>query len=253
MAQQTFQGKVALVTGGTSGIGKAAALAFAKAGARVAIAGRREAEGNAVASEIRDAGGHAIFVRTDVTRETDVKTFIDTTVREFGRLDVAFNNAGVEWMGSLTEASEADYRRIFDTNLWSVVASLKHEIPAMLRSGGGSIVNTSSVAGQVGMAGVTLYTAAKHAVEGLTKSAALEFAKQGIRVNAIAPAAISTDMVDRFVGKEGKQREHLGSLHPIGRMGRPEEVAAAVLYLASSEASFITGTTLAIDGGWLAQ
>jgi NAD(P)-dependent dehydrogenase (short-subunit alcohol dehydrogenase family) len=249
----SFQDKIVLVTGGTSGIGRATALAFARAGAKVVIAGRRESEGQAVVSEIKSAGGKALFVRADVAHEAEVKALVDQTVATYGRLDVAFNNAGVEWLGSLTEASEADYRRTFDTNVWSIVTSLKYEVPAMLKNGGGSIINTSSIAGHLGFAGASVYVASKHAVEGLTKTAALEFAKQGIRVNAVAPAAIETAMVDRFVGAEGDQRAGLASMHPIGRMGRVEEISGAVLFLASDAASFITGESLKIDGGFTAQ
>jgi len=250
----TFSGKVALVTGGTSGIGRATAIAFARAGAKVVLSGRREPEGLAVVEEIAKAGGTAHFVRADVSKEADVKRLVDETVARFGRLDVAFNNAGVEWKGSLTELTEADYRRVFDVNVWGVVAAMKYEIAAMLWTGGGAIVNTTSVAGHAGMAGVSLYTASKHAVEGLTKAAAIEFAKQGIRVNAVAPAGIATDMADRFLGVEdATQSKEFAALHPVGRIGRPEEVAAAVLYLAGDEAKFTTGISLPVDGGWLAQ
>jgi NAD(P)-dependent dehydrogenase (short-subunit alcohol dehydrogenase family) len=249
----SFQDKVVLVTGGTSGIGRATALAFAKAGAKVVIAGRRESEGQGVVSEIKSVGGKALFVRADVAHEAEVKALVEQTVATYGRLDVAFNNAGVEWLGPLTEASEADYRRTFDTNVWSIITSLKYEVPAMLKNGGGSIINTSSIAGHLGFPGASVYVASKHAVEGITKTAALEFAKQGIRVNAVAPAAIETAMVDRFVGAEGDQRAGLASMHPIGRMGRVEEIAGAVLFLASDAASFITGESLKIDGGFTAQ
>lgn len=249
-----FSGKVALVTGGTSGIGRAAAIAFAREGAKVVLSGRREKEGLAVVEEIRKAGGTAHFVRADVAQEADVKRLVDETVATFGRLDVAFNNAGIELMGALVEVNEADYRRVFDINVWGVLASMKHEIPAMLRTGGGAIINTSSVAGHVGMGGAGVYAATKHAVEGLTKSAALEFAKQGIRVTAVAPAAIETEMIDRFTGGAGTdQGKGLAALHPVGRMGRAEEIAEAVLYLASEQAKFTTGISLPVDGGWLAQ
>jgi NAD(P)-dependent dehydrogenase (short-subunit alcohol dehydrogenase family) len=250
----TFRGKVALVTGGTSGIGRATAVAFAKAGAQVVVSGRREKEGLAVVEEITKAGGTAHFVKADVAKEADVKRLVEETVAKFGRLDVAFNNAGVEWAGPIPEATEADYRRVFDINVWGVLVAMKYEIPAMLKTGGGAVVNTSSIAGHVGMGGVSVYVASKFAVEGLTKTAALEFAKQGVRVNAVAPAAIVTDMIDRFVGGEtSDQGKGLAAMHPVGRMGRSEEVAAAVLYLASDDAKFTTGVSLPVDGGWLAQ
>lgn len=249
-----FTGKVVLITGGTSGIGKATAEAFAAEGAKVVVSGRREPEGTAVVEGIKKAGGEAAFVRTDVAKEADVKALVAAAVAKYGRLDVAFNNAGVEWAGPLTDATEADYRRIFDANVWGVLAAMKYEVPELVKAGGGAIINTSSVAGHVGMAGVSVYVASKHAVEGLTKSAALEFAKQGVRVTAVAPAAIVTEMVDRFVGGEHTdQGKGLAAMHPVGRMGRADEVAAAVLYLASDAAKFVTGVSLPVDGGWLAQ
>jgi NAD(P)-dependent dehydrogenase (short-subunit alcohol dehydrogenase family) len=249
-----FNSKVVLVTGGTSGIGAVTAIAFAKEGAKVVLSGRREREGLAVVEEIKKAGGVAHFVQADVAKEADVKRLVEATVARFGRLDVAFNNAGVEWTGSLAEVTEADYRTIFDVNVWGVIASMKHEIPAMLRTGGGAIINTSSVAGHVGLAGASVYIGSKHAVEGLTKTAALEYAKQGIRVTAVAPAAIATDMLDRFVGGgDTEQGKGLAAMHPVGRVGRSEEVAEAVLYLASDAAKFTTGISLPVDGGFLAQ
>ncbi|MBA4067582.1 MAG: short chain dehydrogenase [Isosphaera sp.] len=250
----TFTGKVALVTGGTGGIGKATAVAFAREGAKVVLSGRREKEGLAVVEEITKAGGVAHFVAADVAKEADVKRLVGETVAKFGRLDVAFNNAGVEWAGPLTEATEADYRRVFDINVWGVLTAMKYEVPAMLKGGGGAIVNTSSIAGHIGFPGASVYAAAKFAVEGLTKTAALEFARQGVRVNAVAPAAIVTEMVDRFFGGEDSEGgKAMAEKHPVGRMGRPEEVAAAVLYLASDAAKFTTGVSLPVDGGWLAQ
>ena len=252
--QTSFQNKVVLITGATSGIGKVSALAFGKAGAKVVVSGRREAEGLAVVAEIKAAGGEATFVKADVAVEADVAALVAKTVATYGRIDIAFNNAGVELTGPIVDATEADYRRVFDINVWGVLTSMKHEIPFMLKQGAGVIINTSSVAGQVGMAGASIYVASKHAVEGLTKAAALEYAKQGIRVNAVAPAAIETDMMNRFTGGGSEEAlSYMRSLHPVGRLGRAEEIANPVLFLASDAASFITGTSLNVDGGLLAQ
>lgn len=251
---QSFKGKVALVTGGTTGIGRATAIAFAAAGAQVVVAGRRIEEGNETVKLIQQAGGRGLFVKTDVTKEADVKAMVEQTVKAFGRLDVAFNNAGVEVLGPITEATEEQYRKVFDVNVLGVILSLKHEIPAMLKNGGGAIVNTSSVAGIVGMANVSLYVGTKHAVIGLTKAAALEYAKQNIRVNGVAPAAIESEMLERFFGEFGNEsRQYFAAMHPVGRIGTGDEVAAAVLFLSGAQASFITGQTLAVDGGFTAQ
>jgi len=249
---KTFEGKVVMVTGGTSGIGKATAIAFARDGAKVVLSGRREKEGAQVVAEIKKLGGDAAFVRADVAKDADVKAMVKFTVDKFGKIDIAFNNAGVEWKGPLDQANEAEYRRVFDINVWGVLNSMRHEIPVMLKTGGGAIVNTSSVAGHVGLAQVSVYIASKHAIEGLTKSVALEFAKQNIRINAVAPGGVATEMVDRFAGKEGQMLDYLTSLHPVGRIGTSEEIAAAVLYLASDAAKFTTGTSLVVDGGFIA-
>src|SRR6266404_5701793 len=253
MNNQKFAGKVALVTGGTSGIGKATAIALAGAGAKVVLTGRREKEGAQVVAEIKKLGGDAAFVRGDIAKDADVKSMVDFTVERFGKLDIAFNNAGVEWKGPVDQATEAEYRRIFDINVWGVLNSMRHEIPVMLKNGGGAIVNTSSVAGHVGLAQVSVYIASKHAVEGLTKSVALEFAKQNIRINAVAPGAIATEMFDRFAGKHSEVLDSLQSLIPVGRIGASEEIAAAVLYLCSDNAKFTTGTSIVVDGGFIAQ
>lgn len=247
---------VALVTGGTSGIGRAAAVAYAQAGYRVVIAGRRLPEGQKVIDEITKAGGEARFVRTDVTKETEVAALIEETLKTYGRLDAAFNNAGIEGATGkrIHEATEADYRAVMDANVLGVLLAMKHEIPALLRSGGGAIVNNSSVGGVIGMPTAGIYVASKHAVIGLTKVAALEYAKEGIRVNAVNPAATQSDMLDRFTGGADTDfRKQLAAMHPIGRVARAEEIADAVVYLSSPKASFITGQALSVDGGWTAQ
>ena len=251
--QNSYTNKVVLITGGTSGIGKATALAFAEAGAKVVITGRREKEGAEVASEITRTGGTAGFIRADVAKDVDVQKAVDFVLSTHGRLDVAFNNAGVEIGGPLDQVTEEQYRRTFDINVWGVLNSMKYEIAAMLKTGGGAIVNTSSIAGHIGLPQASIYAATKHAVEGLTKAIAVEFAKQGIRVNSVAPGSIDTEMVDRLAGKEGDQRNWLRSLHPVGRFGTSEEIAAAVLYLASDAAKFTTGASLLVDGGVTAQ
>jgi len=245
--QNVYTEKIVLITGGTSGIGKVTALAFAEAGAKVILTGRREKEGAEVVAEITKKGGTAAFVRTDVAKESEVKKAVDFVLSTHGRLDVAFNNAGVEMLGPLDQVTEQQYRSTFDINVWGVLNSMKHEITAMLKTGGGAIVNTSSIAGHIGLAQASIYVATKHAVEGLTKAAAVEFAQRGIRVNAVAPGTIDTEMVARF---PADAQTWLKSQHPVGRFGTSEEVAAAVLYLASDAAKFTTGTILAVDGGW---
>jgi NAD(P)-dependent dehydrogenase (short-subunit alcohol dehydrogenase family) len=249
MNNDTFENKVVLVTGGTSGIGKATAIAFARAGAKVVLSGRREKEGEAVANEIKKLGGEAAFVRADIAKDADVKSMVKFTADKFGRIDIAFNNAGVEWVGPLDQASETEYRRVFDTNVWGVLNSMRHEIPIMVKNGGGVIVNTSSVAGHIGFPQISIYIASKHAVEGLTKSVALEFAKQNIRINAVAPGPIVTEMWERF---SGEAKEQIIATVPVGRVGTAEQIAAAVLYLASDAAKFTTGTSLVVDGGYVA-
>ena len=253
--KKTFENKVALVTGGTSGIGKAAALALGSEGAKVVVAGRREDEGREVVEAIQETGRKALFVKTDVSREADVKSLVEKTIAAFGSLDFAFNNAGTEGTAGINtdQQTEENYRRTFDINVLGVLLSMKYEIAALLKNGG-AIVNTSSVAGQIGMAGFGVYTASKHAVNGLTRSAALEVAKQGVRVNAIAFGAIDTPMLDRFIGEShtnNPQRDWLAGLHPVGRIGTVDEAARAVISLL--ENPFITGSVLTVDGGWTAQ
>jgi len=243
-----MQGRVALVTGGTSGIGRFTAVALARAGADVVVAGRREPEGRDTVRQIEDAGGRGSFVRTDVAREPDVRAMIDHTVRTFGRLDYAVNNAGVELFQPLVEANPEDFRRIYDVNVLGVLLSMKHEVPAMLKTGGGSIVNISSVAATIGYPTFSIYGGSKAAVVQMTRVAAIELAKQSIRVNTVSPAVIQTDMYERFAGDE-QSRAAVAAMHPIGRIGQPDEIAAAVLFLCSDGASFITGHELRVDGG----
>jgi NAD(P)-dependent dehydrogenase (short-subunit alcohol dehydrogenase family) len=249
-----FQGKVALVTGGTSGIGRAAAIAYAREGANVVVAGRRVAEGEETVRLVRSQGREAIFVATDVAQEAQVRSLIGRTLEQFGRLDFAFNNAGIEQAPTpFLEQTVEIYDQVMDINVKGVWLSMKYEIPAMLKTGGGSIVNTSSGLGVIGMPGIEIYVASKHAVVGLTKSAALEFGKQGIRVNAVLPAAIDTDMFQRFAGENPEFRAQVTALHPIGRIGKSEEIADAAIWLSSSKSSFVTGHSLLVDGGFTAQ
>jgi NAD(P)-dependent dehydrogenase (short-subunit alcohol dehydrogenase family) len=248
-----FVGKVALITGGNAGIGRAAAIEFAKQGAKVVISGRREKEGREVIAEIEALGGEPIFVKADVSKASDVKAMIEQTLATFGRLDYAFNNAGVEQaLTPLPKQTEEAYDQIMDINVKGVWLSLKHEIPAMLKTGGGAIVNNSSVAGLIGFATVPIYVASKHAVNGLTKSVALEYAKQNVRVNAVAPGAIETRMYRDFAAAP-EVRQALEGAIPIGRVGQPEEIASIVVWLCSDGASFTTGQIFAVDGGYSAQ
>lgn len=251
----TFAGKVALITGGTTGIGRATALAMARQGARVVVAGRRAEEGADTVQLIKDSGGDAMFVKADVTQAQDVQNLVAHTVKTFGRLDVAFNNAGTEEVITpFHEETEANFQHIMDVNVKGVWLCMKAQILEMLKQGSGAIVNNSSIGGLIGFPGVAVYTASKHAVIGLTKTAALEYAKLGIRINAIAPAAIQTELLDRLVsGAQFDLKHQLPALHPMGRIGRPEEVVGAVLWLCSDTASFVTGQTVAVDGGYTAQ
>jgi NAD(P)-dependent dehydrogenase (short-subunit alcohol dehydrogenase family) len=248
-----LRGKVAIVTGGTSGIGRDTAVLFAKAGAKVVVAGRREAQGKETIDLIRAAGGEGLLVKTDVSRAADVLALVQKTVERFGRLDVAFNNAGIEGSWSpIAEQSEEDWDSTIDINLKGVWLCLKYEIQQMLKQGGGgAIVNMASVAGFIGSAGAAAYCASKHGVMALTKSAALETARNGIRVNVVCPAVIETPMGERLWGAPEAKKFALG-LHPIGRFGRPEEIADAVVWMCSDGASFMTGQSLVLDGGFLA-
>jgi NAD(P)-dependent dehydrogenase (short-subunit alcohol dehydrogenase family) len=248
-----FAGKVALITGGNAGIGRATAIEFAKHGAKVVVSGRREKEGHEVIAEIKALGGEAIFVKTDVSKASDVKAMIEQTLETFGRLDYAFNNAGIEQaLTPLPEQTEETYDQIMNINVKGVWLALKHEVPAMLKAGGGAIVNNSSVAGLVGFAMASVYVASKHAVNGLTKSVALEYAKQNVRINAVAPGPIETRMYLDFA-KTPEVRQMLESAVPSGRVGQPEDIASTVIWLCSDSASFVTGQIFPVDGGYTAQ
>ncbi|MGC1645525.1 MAG: SDR family oxidoreductase [Candidatus Sulfotelmatobacter sp.] len=248
-----LQGKVGLVTGGTSGIGRETAVHFAKAGASVVVAGRRELEGEETIELVRAAGADGLFVKTDVSKASEVDTLIQKAVERFGRLDVAFNNAGVEGvLAPIVGQSEEDFDRTIDINLKGVWLCLKYEIRQMLRQGGsGAIVNMSSILGLVGALGAAAYSASKHGVIGLTKTAALENAKSGIRINAVCPGFTETPMADRIF-RVPAVHKYVLSLHPIGRLGRPTEIAETVVWMCSDRASFMTGQSLVLDGGFLA-
>jgi NAD(P)-dependent dehydrogenase (short-subunit alcohol dehydrogenase family) len=248
-----FEKKVALVTGGGSGIGRATAVAFAREGARVVIGDRNVQRGEETVSMIRDAGGTASFKRTDVLVAAEVKALVDDAVTTYGRLDMAFNNAGIEGdVKPLADQTEANFDAVMNVNVKGVWLSMKYEIPRMLKQGGGAIVNCSSVAGVVGFPEIGIYAASKHAVIGLTKTAALEYSPQGIRINAVNPAAIDTEMIDRLADGMNTKKHDLTKFHPIGRLDRVEEVAEAVLWLCSDKASFVTGHSMIIDGGFTA-
>jgi len=256
-----FIDKVALITGASSGIGRATAIAFAREGAKVVVASRRQKEGEETAKLITDMGGEAVFVQTDVSKVEQVKALVDKTVQLYDHLDIAFNNAGVEGpIKTLIEQTEEDFDDIININLKGMWSSLKYEIMQMLKQGnGGTIVNTSSISGLVGMPASSIYAASKHGVLGITKSAALEYGENGIRINAVSPGAIDTAMLDRFLksnpylGNPEEAKEQFKTKHPLRKIGKPEEVAETVLWLCSDNASFITGESIAIDGGYTVQ
>jgi NAD(P)-dependent dehydrogenase (short-subunit alcohol dehydrogenase family) len=250
----SFAGKVIFVTGAAGGIGRATALAFAREGASVVVADVSEQANQETARMIEEAGGRALAIRCDVRRTEDVKAALDKTIETFGRLDAAFNNAGVEQLPkAMADVTEEEWNRIIGIDLTGVFLCMKYEIPLMLKQGGGAIVNTSSGAGVKGFKDQAAYVAVKHGVIGLTKAAALDYASQNIRINAVCPGIVDTPMMDRFGGgtPEGKERELAGAAtaEPIGRAGKPEEIAAAVLWLCSDAASFVVGAAMVVDGG----
>ncbi len=249
-----LDGKVAVVTGAAAGIGRAAAVALADAGVAVVVADVDTKRGEAVAAGIRDEGGRAVFVATDVADDDAVAAMVQRAVDEFGRLDLAFNNAGIEGVSAPThECTTDNWQRVLAVNLTGVWSCMRHEIPRMLETGGGSIVNCSSVAGLVGFATSPAYVASKHGVVGLTRTAALEYATEGIRVNAVCPGVIETEMIERFTHGDPVAQEALNAMEPVGRLGRADEIADAVVWLCSDRASFVTGQAIAVDGGFVAR
>src|SRR5438309_5523322 len=240
---------VVLITGALTGIGRAAAIIFAQEGAHIVVSVRRDKQGQELVAELQGLGAEAIFVRTDVRKDEDVRNLVDQTVKRFGRLDIAVNNAGTEGVpGPVTEQTAESYATTFDTNVLGTLLSMKHELRAMLAQGSGSIVNISSTYGHRGAGGASVYVASKHAVEGLTKSAALEVAGSGVRVNAVAPGPIETAMLDRFTGTSERKAGLVASV-PLQRLGDPEEIANAIVFLASGKSSFTTGQVFHVDGG----
>ena len=249
-----LKGKVALVTGGGSGIGRAAALAYAREGARVVVVDLDAERGQATVNAIGNVDSAAMFVKADVSRQSDVETMINRTVDAYGRLDCAFNNAGIEGAVGVATADypEHTWDHVINVNLKGVWLCMKHELAQMLRQGGGTIVNTASVAGLVGGTFGSAYYASKHGVVGLTKAAAVEYGGSAIRVNAVCPGVIRTEMAERLISGRKELESKIASLHPLGRLGTSEEVAETVIWLSSDEASFVTGQAIAVDGGYVA-
>jgi NAD(P)-dependent dehydrogenase (short-subunit alcohol dehydrogenase family) len=248
------QGKIALVTGGGSGIGRASALVLAREGAKVMIADYVPEGGDRTVKMIKEKGGDASFLHVDVSVTKQVEMMVNKTVETYGRIDCAFNNAGIEGrMADTVESTEENFDRIIAINLKGVWLCMKYQIPQMLKQGGGTIVNTASIAGLVGLEGLSAYNASKHGVIGLTKTAALEFATKNIRVNCVCPGAIQTPMVARLLDTGAMNERELIAVEPIGRMGKPEEIAEGVVWLSSDASSFVTGHPLVIDGAWIAR
>jgi len=245
---------VVLITGALTGIGRATALAFAREGNRVVVSGRREEAGQALAAELRALGAEAEFLRADVRFEAEVRSVVEQTVERFGRIDVAVNNAGTEGqLAPIVEQTATNYEDTFSVNVLGTLLSLKHEMRVMLAQGAGSIINLSSIAGQVGIAGASVYAASKHAVEGLTKSAALEGATADVRVNVVAPGPVATEMLDRFVGGSKEGKAGFLSTIPARRAATPDEIAQTIVFLASDKARYLTGQNIAVDGAYTAQ
>lgn len=245
-----FTDKVVLITGAGNGIGRAAAIAFGQQGASVVVADMSRSAGEETTALITQAGGIATFILCDVTKDQDVQSMVDGTIETYGKLDIAFNNAGIEIEHSkLADGDEATYDKVMDVNVKGVWRCMKYQIPALLKQSTSAIVNTASIAGLGAAPKMSIYSASKHAVIGLTKSAAVEYGRKGLRVNAICPAAIDTEMVRRAIENDPQKEQFINNLHPVGRIGQPEEVAAAVLYLCSDLAGFTTGVALPIDGG----
>ena len=244
---------VVLITGALTGIGRAAAIVFAQQGARIVVSGRRDKEGQELVNELKGLGAEALFVRTDVRNDDDVRNLVDQTVKRFGRLDIAVNNAGTEGLpGLVTEQTPQSYAATFDTNVLGVLLSMKHELRVMLPQRSGSIVNVSSAYGSVGAAGASVYVASKHAVEGLTKSAALEVAETGVRVNVVAPGTTDTGILTRFTNTD-ENKAALISTVPVKRAAAPEEIAHVIAFVASANASYMTGASIPVDGGMIAD
>lgn len=248
-----FEGKVALVTGGSYGIGRATAVAFAARGAKVIIADWLEDIEQNTLKQIRAVGGQGIFLSCDVSKNEDVRWMVEKAIATYGGLDYAFNNAGIEGdTANTNECTEENWDKTINVNLKGIWLCMKHEISQMLKQGKGAIVNCASVAGLIGFPGLPAYVVSKHGVVGLTKTAALENAKQNIRINAVCPGVIHTDMIDRLTGKDKEAEKQFVNMEPVGRMGKPEEVAEAVMWLCSDAASFVTGHSMPVDGGWIA-